>query len=75
MSGLQHAMDAAWLLENRVFMRGNVPREQWHADCFMPSAQSRFTGFVTDTKTKKVLQDFPGRREYCQAGRKAETNT
>jgi hypothetical protein len=74
MSGLQQAPDAARLPENPVFPRANAPLEQWHADCFVLSAQTRFAGFVTDTKTKKVLQDFSGRRGYCQAGRKAETN-
>jgi hypothetical protein len=39
MSGLQQAAGTARLPENRLFLRGNVPREQWHADCFMPSAQ------------------------------------
>jgi hypothetical protein len=75
LSGLQQEVGAARLPENRVFPRANVPTEQWHADCFMPSAQTRFARFVTDTKTKKVLQDFFGRRGYCQAARKAETNT
>jgi hypothetical protein len=72
---LQQAAGAARLPENRGFTRANARHERWHADCFVLSAQTCFAGFVTDTKIKKVLQDFSGRRGYCQAGRKAETNT